>query len=182
MSAIDDEAFKDVVDFYLLTGIRRSEGPPLRFDLHVDEDLGVLQLPQQKQRNFKIIPISKNLRPVLARLRLRSKQGELIPYTGDHLTRLFAAYVAKAGIPKGITFHALRHTFGTWLARAGVNQPLIQTLLGHSDSDSTQKYVHAYNPDLLHAVNKLKLPKSKRDESLPRDRGNFPLDLLNCGR
>jgi integrase len=158
MSAIDDEAFKDVVDFYLLTGIRRSEGPPLRFSLHVDEELGILQLPQQKQRNFKTIPISNNLRPVLSRLKLRSKGGELIPYAGDRLTKLFAAYVAKAGLPDEITFHALRHTFGTWLARAGVNQPLIQTLLGHSDADSTQHYVHAYSEDLLRAMNALVLP------------------------
>ena len=114
--------------------------------------------PQPKQKNFKTIPISNALRPVLARLKLRSKHDELIPYTGDKLTRIFAAYVARAELPADITFHVLRHTFATRLGSAGVSQSLIQTLLGQSDSDSTKIYVHAYTEDMVSAMNKISLP------------------------
>ena len=157
-TAIDDELFKDVVDFYLLTGIRRADGPQLRFSKHVDEELGVILLPQQKQKDFKIIPISEELRRVLNRLRLRSKGDQLIPFLPDYLTKAFGAYVARAGLRPDITFHALRHTFATWLASAGVSFTLIQALLGQSDPDSTKVYVHAHSEDLVRAINKLKLP------------------------
>jgi len=35
-SSIDDEEFRDVVDFYLLTGIRRGEGLLLKIEEHFD--------------------------------------------------------------------------------------------------------------------------------------------------
>jgi len=38
--------------------------------------------------------------------------------------------------------HALRHTFGTGLAEAGVDLPVIQELLGHAHVDSSVGYIH----------------------------------------
>lgn len=38
--------------------------------------------------------------------------------------------------------HALRHSFGTALAEAGVDLAVIQALLGHDHADSTAAYVH----------------------------------------
>ena len=38
--------------------------------------------------------------------------------------------------------HALRHTFGTVLAEAGVDLPVIQELLGHAHVDSSVGYIH----------------------------------------
>lgn len=82
----------------------------------------------------------------------------MIPYTGDRLTRLFADYVARAGLPGNITFHALRHTFATRLASAGVSQTMIQALLGQSDPDSAKIYVHPFTDDVMNAMKKISLP------------------------
>ena len=38
--------------------------------------------------------------------------------------------------------HALRHTFGTVLAQAGVDLSVMQALLGHAHVDTTARYVH----------------------------------------
>ena len=38
--------------------------------------------------------------------------------------------------------HALRHTFGTALAEAGVDLPVMQALLGHEHVDTSARYVH----------------------------------------
>lgn len=157
--SIDDEVFKDVVDFYIMTGMRRAEGTLLRAHLHVDLERGILTIPQPKQGDFRQLPISPLLAVILKRLMLRAgEKGVLIPYHEDTLTSMFREYALKAGMPGNFTFHVLRHTFGTWLAERGLNFTEIQVLMGHHDPESTRKYVHAFTPNLAAAIAKLDLP------------------------
>ncbi len=44
-----------------------------------------------------------------------------------------------------LTFHELRHTFGTRMAAAGTPMRTLQHWLGHADSKTTQVYAH-YQP------------------------------------
>lgn len=46
----------------------------------------------------------------------------------------------------GFVFHSLRETFGTTLAKAGVDLLSLKTLMGHSDVETTMRYI-AYSPD-----------------------------------
>lgn len=64
-----------------------------------------------------------------------------LPLPGSPLGERFAAARDAAGVPK-ITFHGLRHTFGTTLARAGWPVGDIQALMGHADIATTQIYMH----------------------------------------
>ena len=41
-----------------------------------------------------------------------------------------------------ITFHELRHTFGTRMAAAGTPMRTLQYWMGHADSKTTQIYAH----------------------------------------
>ena len=61
------------------------------------------------------------------------------------LRKRFAAAVNRAGV-EGITFHKLRHTFGTQMAAAGAPLRAIQEWMGHADAKTTEIYAH-YAPD-----------------------------------
>lgn len=52
--------------------------------------------------------------------------------------------IERAGVHQ-ITFHELRHTFGTRMAAAGAPLRTLQHWLGHADSKTTQVYAH-YQP------------------------------------
>ena len=47
----------------------------------------------------------------------------------------------RARVPAGHP-HALRHTFGTALAEAGVDLAVLQALMGHDHVDSAAAYIH----------------------------------------
>ena len=47
-----------------------------------------------------------------------------------------------AKIEKHITFHNLRHTFGSLLAMNGTRRELLQKQMGHSSARMTERYTH----------------------------------------
>ena len=62
------------------------------------------------------------------------------PMTTRQLNRLFHETADGAGIKKGVTLHALRHSFAPHLLERGTDIRIIQTLLGHEKLDTTAHY------------------------------------------
>jgi site-specific recombinase XerD len=63
------------------------------------------------------------------------------PLTPAGLRTVFRYHRQRSGVAAGHP-HALRHTFGTALAEAGVDLAVMQALLGHDHVDSTAAYIH----------------------------------------
>lgn len=63
------------------------------------------------------------------------------PLTAAGLRTIFRYHRGLSGVTGGHP-HALRHTFGTALAEAGVDLAVMQSLLGHAHVDTTARYIH----------------------------------------
>jgi site-specific recombinase XerD len=63
------------------------------------------------------------------------------PLSAEGLRRIFRYHRDKAGVAAGHP-HALRHSFGTALAEAGVDLAVMQALMGHDHVDSAAAYIH----------------------------------------
>jgi site-specific recombinase XerD len=63
------------------------------------------------------------------------------PLTPAGLRTVFRYHRERSGVSAGHP-HALRHSFGTALAEAGVDLSVIQALMGHDHVDSSAAYIH----------------------------------------
>jgi hypothetical protein len=70
--------------------------------------------------------------------------------------RIARSWPRNAGLEgQGITPHELRHTFATHFIHNGVDVRTVQELLGHSDMQTTARYLHSDTRTKQSAVGKL---------------------------
>ena len=80
------------------------------------------------------------------------------PWGRSHQARRLAEACANAKIDPPISFHILRHTFGSWLAMRGVALQVIADALGHADTRVTHKQYAALAPSYVADTIRANLP------------------------
>jgi integrase/recombinase XerD len=153
-----DEPFylrdKAMLELLYATGIRASELAGLKIpDLNLD--IGYLRCLGKGNRE-RVVPVGKiaieatieyldRLRPRLVKpfsdnFLLLSRTGR--PMSRIEVWRLVKKYAMRAGMPRNLTAHTLRHCFATHLLTGGADLRSVQEMLGHVDIATTQIYTH----------------------------------------
>lgn len=129
-------------------GLRISEAIQLRVkDIHSDEGYMFIKgSKNKKDRKTVLSPVLlKELRNYYRAFKpsywlFEGQEGG--QYSAKSIQNLFRAAVQKSGANPWATVHTLRHSFATHLLQNGTNLRMIQVLLGHSSSKTTEIYSH----------------------------------------
>src|SRR5712692_5921760 len=142
-----------MIELLYATGLRVSELVRVRSG-DLDQELGVLRT-LGKGNKHRLVPVGRAALEALERygaarprfLRGRSSEYLFVTARGGPLTRQslwhrLRFYGRKAGLPRALTPHVLRHSFATHLLERGADLRSVQLMLGHADISTTQIYTH----------------------------------------
>lgn len=160
ITAIDPEdAFflrdRALLELLYATGMRASEIAGLRIE-DVNFQIEYLRC-FGKGGKERIIPVHETalamLREYLEKLRPKligekcvvdsvfvSRTGR--PLSRIEVWRIVRKAAVRAGLPKNVSPHTLRHCFGSHLLAGGADLRSVQEMLGHADVTTTQIYTH----------------------------------------
>ncbi len=152
------------------TGMRRGEILGLTWD-KVDLQKRVIRLEagDTKDREARTVPICRELLETFLALPTRIKTGDqglhVFQYAGspvvdirEGLKRACKDAEIQFGrkAKDGFVFHDLRHCFNTNMRRAGVPEPVIMAITGHSTREMFDRYSTVDEGDKLQAVEQLR--------------------------
>lgn len=149
------DALLPAVELSLETGLRKGECLGLRWEW-IDLKAGTISLPGESTKSFltRRVPLTDRARSVLRRWSMqkgRPESGHVFAHDDGaavaNLKKSYHAAVAEAGIAREtaagrLTWHSLRHTYGTRLGAAGIDPETLRELMGHADLATTQRYLH----------------------------------------
>jgi site-specific recombinase XerD len=149
------------------TGVRRAELTHLKVS-DIDSKRMVIHVQGGKGRKDRDVMLSPKLLEALRehwRGLPRKPSAWLFPgnrwHTGDTPITSKVVWNAceeaaqRAGLPKDIHPHTLRHCFATHLLEDGADLRTIQILLGHNDLKETARYLHLSQRHLHSAASPL---------------------------
>jgi integrase/recombinase XerD len=129
-------------------GLRMSELLALKWE-HVDPNRGVIYVKDAKGRKDRITLLSKVAYNYLEHYKEKYNPEQWLfespdktQYSPKSVNNVIKYAAAKAGIQKRISAHTLRHSFATHLLENGTDLRYIQSLLGHENSKTTERYAH----------------------------------------
>jgi integrase/recombinase XerC/integrase/recombinase XerD len=148
-------------------GLRISEACNLKWkQVHLNEQKILVRGKGNKER-YSVLPHFCTEHLNYFKKSYHDKNNEFVfgeqalnPRTGFEWIRQLGA---AAGLINNLHPHALRHSYATHLLASGTNLRTLQTLLGHSSLQATEKYTHlsvdhlARLVEQTHPLTKLKL-------------------------
>jgi len=157
---LDSHRDRAIVLAMLLGGLRACEVRSLRL---ADVDMGLRRVRVVgKGGRERVVPIDRVFfTEVAAYLRAERPEGLSTaecfvvlrgptaggPLTEAGLRKVFRTHRVRSGAVR-VRPHRLRHTYGTELARAGIDLLALRELMGHASPETTALYVHLSPEDL----------------------------------
>lgn len=131
------------------TGARKSELGQLRWaDVHENASNPHVVLLASTTKNGKQRTqwLTDEAASALAEARQAASTDRVFPTMPSHHTvdkDLKNAGITKTTDDGVLSFHCLRHTYATFVARASKDVRLVQRMVDHADITTTQRYLHA---------------------------------------
>jgi integrase/recombinase XerD len=143
-----------MLELLYATGVRASEIAGLKIS-DFNFNIGYLRCLGKGNRE-RIVPFSKIAAATINEYLTNLRPRLVKPFSGDFLLlsrtgrsmsrieiwRLVKKYAVRAGMPRNLTVHTLRHCFATHMLAGGADLRSIQEMLGHVDIATTQIYTH----------------------------------------
>lgn len=156
--------YHPIIRFALLSGCRMQEMLDLEWK-HIDWHGRAISVTGKGDKT-RPIPLSDAIEAVLkplpradtrvftykSRRADHAPRGQRLPIEREGLKITHRRTCTKARI-ENFRFHDFRHTAATRLMRSSGNIKLVQRLLGHEDIQTTARYAHVGQDDLLSAMN-----------------------------
>jgi len=153
--------------FNILTGLRPKEIAFLEWsDIDLtNRVLFVRSKPENqiKDREERAIPLCDSALKILEEVKALNPTGKYVFSRNGKpvisVKKQLERACIKAGLNKKVFPYMLRHTFAVMCLKAGINIYDLKTLMGHSDIETTARYLHTCNMWVKEAIKRLdKLP------------------------
>jgi len=144
-----------IVPLLLLTGCRKRELLDARWE-HFDIPRRSWRIPISKSGKARHVPLSEGVLSILEQLPRFDDCPFVVPNL-DNKKPFVTVFVSwntcriKAGMPE-LRMHDLRHSFASFLINAGRSLYEVQSILGHTQIQTTQRYSHLSQTTLLDAA------------------------------
>lgn len=160
-----EPAFRNLVRGALLTGCRYSELTSMNVS-DFDPDAGIVTVSTSKAGKPRHVVLTDEGQAIFSSLTDGKGGGEPIfgrPDGGrwrqSHQLRPMLDSCNRARIRPAVSFHVLRHTYGSTLAMRGVPLGVIATQLGHADTRMTEKHYAHLAPSYVADTIRAQFPK-----------------------
>jgi integrase len=146
VQASSNEVLEPIVSMLLLTGARKREVLDARWE-ELDWNRRLWRIPKTKAGKPRYVPLSTATLELLERRKQPSGRSGYIfpnPTTDKPFQSIFYSWDTarkQAGLDD-LRMHDLRHSFASFLINGGRSLYEVQQLLGHSNSNMTQRYAH----------------------------------------
>tara|TARA_R110002020_G_scaffold96083_3_gene230405 strand:+ start:1827 stop:3191 length:1365 start_codon:yes stop_codon:yes gene_type:complete len=153
LSGIKNIKHKAILSTIYSAGLRISELINLPINA-IDSDRMQIHVEKAKGNKDRYTILSKKILELLREYFKKEKphywlfegmgstKEKPVQYTTRSIQQILKKALSKTKITKHVTVHTLRHSFATHLLENGTDLRYIQSLLGHSNSKTTEVYTH----------------------------------------
>ena len=140
-------------------GLRISELINLKIN-DIDTQRMLIQIRNSKGNKDRQVQLAEQIHQLIKRYNNEYNPKQFLfnglnsfKYSTASIQKIIKRAAIKADIRKNVTPHTLRHSFATHLLEDGIDIRYIQTILGHSNIQTTQIYTHVSSRHLKNIKN-----------------------------